>query len=144
MDDEGKPKPSEAVLLSEYSGAQSSAEHHDNLVWTATGVLWAGSLVLFGLIVDGINGTGSKVLLTVVSLLGFLVNVGGWKICNGLRDLKRRKYDRCKEIEIMLGLKQHSNLSYSPCVQERMFDVGMVILVIAWVVLIIGVWCPLA
>ena len=32
-------------LLVEYQAAQDSAQHHDSLVWTTTGIIWGAGLV---------------------------------------------------------------------------------------------------
>jgi hypothetical protein len=42
------------ILLTEYNAAQSSAEHHDRLVWTVSSILWAGSLALMGIILKNL------------------------------------------------------------------------------------------
>lgn len=133
-------KSSADALLAEYHATQASAEHHDNLVWTATSILWAGSLVLLGLVVQNINSVNSKIVLTVLSALGIIVNVGAWIVCNGLRDVKRQKYEHCKELEAALSLTQHSGLPYNPCSQDRIFTIGMIIFVLVWVFVIIRIW----
>ena len=38
------------VLLVEYQAAQESAQHHDNLVWTVTALIWGGMLVLLEMV----------------------------------------------------------------------------------------------
>jgi len=40
-------KKDKEVLLVEYQAAQESAQHHDNLIWTVTALIWGGMFVLF-------------------------------------------------------------------------------------------------
>ena len=48
--DPGITSEEREVLLVEYQAAQSSAQHHDQLVWTVTSIVWGSNLVLLGVI----------------------------------------------------------------------------------------------
>lgn len=97
------------VLLAEYQAAQSSAQHHDQLVWTVTSIVWGGSLVLMGIILKsnmtGWSGVASLSLCVLGFFLALFVGLAQWQF----RSLKKNKYERCKEIEIALGMMHHRN-----------------------------------
>ena len=66
---EHSPEPTPEQLLVEYQAAQTSAEHHDGLIWSISGVVWAASLVLLGILLAQADKPHLKhvvVLFTVV------------------------------------------------------------------------------
>jgi hypothetical protein len=92
------------ALLTEYQTAQSSAEHHDGLVWTVSGLVWGASFVLLGFVLNVLAGGGTndeqtRFLLLVASVLGVALNVVVWLWALQLRSLKNWKYERCQKIE---------------------------------------------
>jgi hypothetical protein len=87
------------VLLAEYQAAQASAQHHDNLVWTLTGIIWGGMLVLFGFVLGNLDSVNLRLILTLLSILGITLTVAVWLFTLQLNSIKRQKYQRCKTIE---------------------------------------------
>lgn len=58
------------VKLAEYAAAQSSAEHLDTVSWTIKGVLWGGTMVLLGFVIERLADAGSLVVATRGVLTG--------------------------------------------------------------------------
>lgn len=105
------------ILLVEYQKAQDSAEHHDELIWTVMSLNWIGSAVLLGFALDAISAQPTephKVALILVSIVGITLSVFVWRWTRQLRAVKNAKYERCKEIEQLLSMKQHSTLIWPP------------------------------
>jgi hypothetical protein len=129
--------PTDAALLVEYEAAQNSAQHHDGLVWSTTNVIWAASIVLLGFALDAMkDGFESNwvvnVALLAVSGLGIVLNgiLGEWTA--QLRDVKRQKYKRCKEIEDLLVLGQHTTLDYKAGAQTRRHRCVRCAFIVVW------------
>jgi hypothetical protein len=109
----------EEILLVEYQAAQSSAEHHDTLVWTVTSIIWAGNLVLLGLVLNVIDKTELKCLISIFSAVGILLCVSVWIFAGQFRKIKLSKYKRCVEIEKILNhMEQHSREMKPPRKQK--------------------------
>ena len=94
------------ILLAEYAAAQSSAEHHDSLLWSATSIIWSGNLVLLGLAVTSLDTPHSLPLLASLAVLGCVLVWFVDKFTQDFRSIKNQKYERCKKIEESLGLMQ--------------------------------------
>lgn len=98
------PRPTESVLLVEYEQAQSSAQHHDSLVWTVSNALWAISLVLFGFMVNILASDVLRCaelflpLVFVTVITGSALPLFAMLFQNQLATVKRHKYLRCKAI----------------------------------------------
>ncbi len=106
----GSKEPTEDWAKVEYQQAQDSAQHHDNLVWTTTSIIWAGNLVLLGLILglivkDNNVDTTSQVfsslrpLFIILGALGILLSLFVWSMQLQFGKIRNFKYKRCKEIE---------------------------------------------
>lgn len=128
------PEPTPEQLLVEYQAAQSSAEHHDGLIWTITGVVWGASLILLGFLLQQVDKPQLKHIIVLVSVLGVLMNVKVWVYTYQLAAVKNHKYDRCKVIESHLGLRQHSTLVYASGRQKLFYSAVMILFIIVWVV----------
>lgn len=109
------------VLLAEYQAAQASAQHHDQLVWTVTSIVWAGNLVLLGVITRSQGGYWTLLINLGLCLLAGMLVVFVWSSQNQFRDLKQQKYARCKAIEQRLGMEHHSAVKYDPGFQTRFY-----------------------
>jgi hypothetical protein len=126
------------VLLVEY---QDSAEHHDNLVGNVTS-LWLGSAIFIGFVLSGLTSNQAAeykpVLCLVIALGMFLtVLVGTWARRAG--ELKKAKYARCKQIERLLGMKQHLLVGDTRTWQGLAYMVLLLLLLLAWVALFVDV-----
>jgi hypothetical protein len=137
--------PSEAALLVEYEAAQSSAQHHDVLVWMVTNALWAMSFVMFGIALSVLDNpatkTGSiKVLLSFLCCIGIAMLVFAWYSSLQFANIRNQKYSRCKIIEAQLGLKQHTDLEHPQHSQRDLYAGIFFLLICAWIWLLVVVW----
>ena len=133
-------KPTQESLLVEYQAAQSSAQHHDGLVWTVTNILWALSLAIFGFVLTKLGEPSLKVMLTGLAFVGVMLLSYAWFCALQFGFIRNQKYKRCKEIESILGLKQHTELQHPPYFQRVMYAILFWFIVIAWIVLIVHIW----
>lgn len=130
---------SEAFLI-EYQTAQESAQHHDNLVWTITSIIWGASLILLGLILNQLHSNDLKYILTLLILLIMTLIIFAWKFSFDLNNIKNQKYKRCKEIESKFNMNQHTNLNYTSGFQKLIYNGITVFYIIIWVVILIYIW----
>lgn len=120
------------ILLEEYRNAQSSAQHHDTLVWTVTSIFWAANILLFRVVIDSIEKNNLKGLPIALSLLGLFLCLSVWEFSRQFNDIMRQKYSRCKVIEGELGMEQHCKLSYSSGVQKMIYSFIMSLFIVLW------------
>jgi ABC-type uncharacterized transport system permease subunit len=120
------------VLLTEYKAAQSSAEHHDRLVWTVASIVWAGSLTLMGIILKRSSDLFDIISSIILCFLGLFLSVFVWTVQSQFRRLKKQKYDRCKQIEIVLGMNHHLLIKWKEGLQTKAFRVIMMLFIVAW------------
>jgi hypothetical protein len=128
------------VLLVEYGKAQDSAEHHDNLVSSIASLNWVGSAVLLGFVIGRVGGTPDwkeKIASVGLAVLGLMIAWFVWNWAQQQADVKRQKYDRCKEIERELGMRQHSALAYPSRYMQRGFAALTLFLGVVWLVLVV-------
>jgi hypothetical protein len=90
--------PTPEALLVEYQSAQDSAQHHDNLVWTTTGIIWGSSLILLGFVITSLNTPPLKLVITASSILGLLLCIYVWLAALQFASVRNQKYSRCKKI----------------------------------------------
>jgi hypothetical protein len=135
------PGPTPEALLVEYQAAQDSAQHHDNLVWTTTGIIWGSSLVLLGFVIANLSTPLLRPIIIVVSILGLLLCAYVWLAAIQFRSIRFHKYRRCKEIERMLNLQQHWTLPYRERIQHTFYAIIMLAFMIAWLVVLLTVLC---
>jgi hypothetical protein len=110
MADEAEKPVNEKILLVEYEKAQDSAEHHDRLLWVAVGLIVTGMAAL--LRIPPGNGQPDEFLWThfYPPVLGILLSVLLMFFVHSFASFRRQKYKRCKAIEGLLGMEQHSKL----------------------------------
>ena len=129
------------ALLVEYQAAQDSAQHHDNLIWAISSVMWGASLILLGFILTTDPSRGSAALITIIAALGLVLTANVWITTFQLRALKNHKYQRCKEIEDQIEtLRQHSTVQYVRGSQSFMYSLVMIVLLAAWFAVLIRAW----
>lgn len=129
------------VQLAEYNAAQSSAQHHDQLVWTVTSIVWAGSLALMGIILK-IPMTGFfRVVPVFLCVLGAILSLFVWSTQREFHELKNQKYDRCKEIEKDLHMKHHLSTKWKEGSQKERYTVIMVLFLVAWFLVAMSILC---
>ena len=98
------------IKLVEYQAAQSSAQHHANMSWTATNILWASSFILLGFVLNDIDKAEKSTLIIIISVLGIILSSYIFFIDRQLNHVMVQKYKVCKTIESQLGMSQHSQL----------------------------------
>src|SRR5215471_7684593 len=96
--------------LAEYSATQESAQHHDSLIWTATGPVWGGNFVLLGFIIEALSSGCGGVWIPLAGLLGFILTAGVWKCVAVWNEIMNIKYRRCRELEERLDMWQHRDV----------------------------------
>jgi len=133
--------PSEDNLRVEYQAAQDSAQHHDNLVWSVTSVMWGASLILMGFILAALKDTSVRHLVTVLSLLGIALTICVWVFALQFNSVKRHKYARCKEIEQILHMSQHTTVPWPSGSQRVVYTVLTGFFLMAWVVILCTACC---
>lgn len=121
------------ALLQEYQSAQESAEHHDTIAWTVTSVLYGASLLLLASLLQRGTVVGAEVLVLLCSALGVVLAILAFRLRSSLRSVFKYKYQRCKDIEVLLGLKQHSGLKYKEGTAHRILWWCMAALVAVWI-----------
>jgi hypothetical protein len=121
------------ALLVEYQAAQDSAQHHDSLTWSGTGVIWGSSLILLGFILSSLTQPGLLPLIVILSLLGLALNVYAWIAALRANSVKRQKYARCKEIEQIFDLHQHRDLPFTPRIETFLYGLVMLFFFAAWI-----------
>lgn len=133
-------KNDKEVLLVEYQAAQESAQHHDNLIWTVTAIIWGGMLVLFGFVLGNLANANLQLILTLLSIIGLVLTIAVLVFVLQFNLVMRQKYQRCKTIEKLLGMGQHSELKYSSGLQKIIYNIITVFFVIAWFTVIWLAW----
>ena len=128
------------VLLVEYQAAQESAQHHDNLVWTVTALIWGGMLVLFGFILGNLDNASLRLILILLSIIGIALTIAVLVFTLQYNSVTRQKYQRCKTIELLLGMRQHNELKYTPRLQKIIYTIITILFVIAWFIVFMLVW----
>jgi hypothetical protein len=132
--------PSPEDLRVEYQAAQDSAQHHDNISWTVTSIIWGGSLVLLGFTLDHLNEPSLRPVITVLCVLGISLNTFSWRIFYQFNYLKRQKYNRCKEIEKILYMKQHNSTEWPSGSLRILYHILVWMFVIAWLLVLLTTW----
>lgn len=97
-----------------------------------------------GFVLSGLNDAGRpavKTALLSVSVVGIALALFVWCWANQLRRVKVAKYRRCKALEELLGMEQHTALQYAAGSQTWSYAVLMVIFLLAWLVLAVLVAC---
>jgi uncharacterized membrane protein len=134
---ENKHKPDLQSLLVEYQAAQDSAQHHDNQVWTTTGIIWGAGLILIGFVVQSIGDARLKLPVVAVCILAILMLIYLWVMAFQLNSVKNQKYTRCKEIESILNLEQHTRLRYKKRSGRFFYSLVMVVFIGTWISVLI-------
>jgi len=123
------------LLLAEYKAAQDSAQHHDNLLWYVSSIVWGGNLILLGSFLKNIgNATGalSRSFIFYVGIFCILLNLCLWGCACLFRNIRNQKYDQCKFIESKLGFRQHSDLRCVPGLMWFIYSFVTIMFMALW------------
>lgn len=121
-----------SILLAEYHAVQASAQHHDSLIWTATGIIWAASLVLLGIVVGNVGDARTRLPLAGVAVIAVLLHVFLMIVQTELRAIKRQKYERSKWIETKLSMRQDSSVCHDEGSQTQWYRIIQILFIVAW------------
>ena len=124
----------------EYQKAQDSAEHHDNLLWTVTSIIWAGNLVLLGFVLNNITDPNLRFFLTLLSILGIILVTCMCVFAFLFTSIRNQKYERCKRLEETLKFTQHNALKCPKYVQRILSTIIDVAFILIWVSVICIIW----
>ena len=129
-------------FLTEYAKAQDSAEHHDTLIWTATGVACAANIALLIFVIRKDALLNYPITTTLLGILGMLLIGTVWYLADALIALKKRKYDRCKDIEKLFGFWQHRETErYYPAGRQRsVYNLCMITILVVWGFILGLIW----
>ena len=125
--------------LVEYQSSQSSAQHHDSLVWTSRGMIWSAELILLGFVIQSIDKPQLKHSIIATCILALILIIYLWITSFSLRNIVNQKYDRCKEIEEELELKQHLSLKNKKNLGTISFSIVMSVYLATWIVVLVTV-----
>ena len=147
MSDQNDNDKIKEFLLVEYQSSQDSAQHHDNLVWTVTSIIWAANLVLFGFVLQTTTATldlQSQIFVTALCLLGIYLTVFVQILALQFRDIKKSKYKRCNEIKDNnfpdIPLKNDQN--HPEGSQKCWYLFATILFSLIWVIAIVVIWIP--
>ena len=132
--------PCKDTLLVEYQAAQDSAQHHDNLLWSVTSVIWGGSLVLMGFTLGGLGDDAVRPVVTILSFLGIALTICVSIFSFQLNAVKRHKYARCRAIEAVLNMQQHTTTRWPVGLQRILYSILMLFFLIAWIAILLTAW----
>ncbi len=130
------------LIIEEYKLAQTSAEHHDRLIWYSGGLVWGANFILLGIIL-GQNRDLSPLLVQALSIAGILLILCIWRMIHVWNGVMRTKYERCHEIERVLDFKQHlmTKGNYPPGKMKSLYGIISITFLILW--LFVGFISPL-
>ena len=123
------------LRIAEYNAAQDSAQHHDNLLWYVSSIVWGGNLVLLGSVVENMGNTGGPLprrLVVCVGIFCILLNLCLWACSCLFRDIRTQKYERCRFIENRLGFYQHTTLRYPRGLMWSIYSLVMIMFLFLW------------
>lgn len=132
--------PTPEALLVEYQTAQDSAQHHDNLVWTTTGIIWGSNLILLGFVISSMNAASLRPVITASAIIGLMLCLYVWLAALQFASIRNQKYSRCKDIERILNLQQHSGLRQRVRGQRVFYAIIMLTFIATWIVVLFTVW----
>jgi len=99
------------ILLAEHRQAQSSGVHHNVISWSVIGATWAINFGLFGFIANNLPKSFPTLhpwIMVVYPMIGILI-LSFASLDRRLTRIIRHKYERCKKIELELGMHLHSD-----------------------------------
>jgi small-conductance mechanosensitive channel len=127
-------------FLVEYQKAQDSAQHQDTLIWTATGVAWAGNVALLAFAFSKITKPYFQPFVVLLAFLGISAVVTAAILTVQLIDVKNQKYERCKQLESCYGFKQHQDLKYRAGPQKIAYTVTALLFIMVWLFILWAIW----
>jgi hypothetical protein len=143
MDDNDRPGDYAEL---EYQTAQDSAQHHDQLIWTSTSLMWVASLVLLGFVLQGLRDGTDRLVLTAAAGLGVGMILVQWRFRNIWRGVMTRKYEACQTLERLDGFaaKHHSREArdYPRGAMGRLYVATSLAFISVWIFLVATLWWP--
>jgi hypothetical protein len=93
--------------------------------------------VLFGFVLGNLNNVNLRIILTILSVLGIALTVAVLGFAFQLNFIKKQKYDRCKAIETLLGMRQHMELKMPKGLQMIVYCILTMLFISAWVIVLL-------
>jgi hypothetical protein len=90
--------------LAEHRAAQESAEHHERISWLARNIMWFASTTLLG---SSAVSSIRPAVLAIMAGCGIALVVFPMLWNAELGKIKNARMQRCKEIELALGMRVH-------------------------------------
>jgi len=115
MDDKKEISQEKWLFAIEYQKAQDSAEHHDNLIWSVTSIIWGASFISLGFVFQGIMHSqlmiSGKILSSAICIFGIALVIIVKKYNQLYDKIIDIKYKRCQDLEHsdILNFKQHKS-----------------------------------
>lgn len=128
--------PDRDTLRLEYQKTQDSAQHHGSMSLSAYNLTYAGSFILLGLVVNNVKGIPISLLIPVCGL-GIYFCLVALITDRKLSIIEVQKYNRCKELERELGMKQHSTLNIPGPKLTNLYRWMSMCFVAVWILVII-------
>lgn len=122
-------------LLIEYQATKNSAQHHDSLLWTTTGIIWGANLLLFDFVIQNFGKTEIRMYLEIICILSIFLLLFQWMMALQFRSVRNQKYSRCKEIEKIFGFEQHSKLIYKNGIMQIFYATITITYICLWIFL---------
>lgn len=88
-----------------YSKLQESAQHNDHMAWLMSSILVVASISLLGFIITNLDK--NPFLNLIGCSVGFFLIIFNMIIFHHAQELKRQKYNKCKEIEKTLDVRNN-------------------------------------
>jgi hypothetical protein len=128
------------LRIAEYKAAQDSAQHHDNLLWYVSSIVWGGNLVLLGSFLKNIDNTTGELhrpFIFCVGIFCILLNLCLWGCAYIFRDIRNQKYEWCKFIESKLGFHQHRELHQTKGLMWFIYSFVTIIFMVLWFIVVL-------
>lgn len=133
-------EPPIEFFLTEYEMAQDSAQHHDNLVWSVSTLMWGVSAVLLGFVLSSLKDKENPLIICMFCILGVTIIFCAWYFTRQFRSIRGQKYKRCKELEAIFSFKQHTDLKHPESSQTNIYSAVMLLFLATWVAVLVKVF----
>jgi hypothetical protein len=135
------------VMLREYAGAQSSAEHYNSLRWHVISIFTAANAVLTAgagsILLGGGHMPWRVGLLTAIAVAGVVMSVACMRFASVLQSYGNQKLTRCRKLEenveeaTGMRMTQHRGLCQYPGVHRFWYNTLEGMFILGWSALLV-------
>ena len=135
------------VMLREYAGAQSSAEHYNSLRWHVISIFTAANAVLAAgagsILLAGEQAPRGVAFLTATGVAGVIMNVACLRFAYVLQSFQNQKLLRCQKLEervekaCSVKMTQHRELCQYPGVHRFWYHTLEGMFILGWSALLV-------